>query len=284
MKPGIVISLQNTSFASVAFQGREEWCLERIARMGYRGIELAVRNPDQVDVRAVYRRATDLGLTVIALGTGQTYVDEQISLTDPHPRVRNLAVARLKSHIEVAAEISAQVIIGCVRGKSGKDLEQTQVCEWLMQGMAELSDFALRMNPRVYLTIEPLNRYETNLINTVSQAMDFIRCLDRQNLRILFDLFHANIEEKNVIQSLQEAMSRLSLMHIADSNRQAPGQGHINFLELLDLLRASRYEGFLSLEALPLPSPEACAEQFMTFFHNHVEIQESGEMKEKKLK
>jgi sugar phosphate isomerase/epimerase len=118
----------------------------------------------------------------------------------------------------------------------------------------------------VYLWIEPLNRYETNLINRIEEGIRLIEEVGSKNLGLLPDTFHMNIEERSIEDSLRKSIPYFRHVHIADSNRWAPGCGHLNFKSILETLREIGYQGFLSMEILPQPNPDEAAKLAMEFF------------------
>ena len=112
------------------------------------------------------------------------------------------------------------------------------------------------------LAVEPINRYETTLINNVAEGLALIDRVAAENLGLLFDTFHANIEEPSLQESLVAAGDRLFHVHVADSNRWHPGAGHVDFAGFLDALGSSVrpvYEGFISGEFLPQPDADTAA-------------------------
>ena len=101
-----------------------------------------------------------------------------------------------------------------------------------------------------------LNRYESHLVNTVAQALAVVEVADSPALGVLLDTYHMNIEEADLPGAIREAGSRLLLFHVADSNRRAPGRGHIPFPELLAALEGIGYRGPLIVECTaPGPDP-----------------------------
>jgi sugar phosphate isomerase/epimerase len=112
----------------------------------------------------------------------------------------------------------------------------------------------------VKLFLEPLNRYESSLVNTVSEGLELIKELGCENLELLIDTFHMNIEEQSLFGSIIKAMPHTGHVHFADSNRHAPGAGHIEFPDIVSLLSQIGYEGYISMEMLPLPSADKAAE------------------------
>lgn len=261
MKLSFVISTQPTQFQAIAFDPNFETNVARLAELGYAGIELGVRDPAKLDVANIKRILAKYKLVVPAIGTGQAFVEEHLSFTDPDATVRTQAIERVKTHIALASEFGALVIIGLIRGKMQPSVTRDQVHMWLVEAMHILAREAKAKGVR--LAIEPINRYETNLINTAPEALGLIDELGADNIGVLFDTFHANIEEPRIETGLRLCGARLFHVHIADSNRWYPGAGHTDFARILATLREMRYEGWVSAEILPKPSILMAAEQTM---------------------
>jgi sugar phosphate isomerase/epimerase len=131
----------------------------------------------------------------------------------------------------------------------------------LIEALKELSDF----NENVKLAIEPINRYETDIVNTVKSGLDLIEKIDRKNIGLLLDTFHMNIEEPSITESIKIAKSSLFHFHIADSNRWHPGAGHINFKEVLETLNNIGYDNYISAEIMPMPDPDTAAKNTIDY-------------------
>jgi sugar phosphate isomerase/epimerase len=169
-------------------------------------------------------------------------------------------VERIKDGILLAAQFPTSVNIGGTRGNltDDPDLRRRQR-GWFLETIRECADFAAPHGVR--LGIEPLNRYETNYLNTVAEALEFLEEVDRPNVGLLLDTFHMNIEEPSLEAAIDAAGDRLVNVHLADSNRRAPGFGHTNLGSVVSRLRAIGYDGCLSMEILRLPSAEEAAAQ-----------------------
>lgn len=256
MKCSIVLSTQPTTFEGVAYKGEWERHAERMAWLGYDGVELAVRDPRLLDITEMQSVLHSLRLGVPAIGTGQAYVEEGLSFTDPDEAVRRQAIERIQAHIDFARPLGAQVIIGLVRGRLREAVPCELAMEWLMAALAECAAYAA---PDVRLVLEPINRYETNLINTIAEGIELIHAIGMENIGLLFDTFHANIEEVSIEEAIRLAGSRLYHVHVADSNRWYPGAGHLDFAMVIATLRKIGYEGYLSVEAMPMPDADTCA-------------------------
>lgn len=267
MKKAFVISVQPTKFNAIALKSNLEENLLRISRLGYDGVELAVRNPEEIDVEKVVGLCKAYDLPIVAIGTGQAWGEEGLSLTDPLPETRKGAINRLKSHIQLASFNRSKVIIGLIRGMYQQDVSTQQTMEWLIEGILECVDFAKKY-PGVTLSIEPINRYETNMINTIQEGIDLLNLLKLEEVGLLVDTFHMNIEEADLLNSIKLAGGKINHVHFADSNRWAPGRGHIDFKSIVTQLHEINYSGFISAEILPKPFPDSCVEETLKYFRD----------------
>ncbi len=259
MRLSYVVSASATRFAAVG-QGRDPAeAMRSLAGLGFEGVELAIRDPSQVDVDRLASVAADLGLAVPAIGTGQAYLEDGLSLTAPDPVTRERTLARLLAHLDAARRLGALLIVGLVHGPVPPDLGREAAGERLLEGLGRLARAARDAGVRIVL--EPINRYESNWLNTVHEVIDLIGRLGADNVGVLPDTFHMNIEEASIPAALRLAGPRLWHVHVADSNRRAPGAGHLPWAEILSALRDLRYAGFVSAEILQHPTPEDAARQ-----------------------
>jgi 5-keto-L-gluconate epimerase len=259
MKLSIVLSLQPAHFEAVAFKGDLDRNLAKIAGWGYDGVELAIREPGAVEVEELATEVAAHGLRVPAIGTGQAWGEEHLSYSDPDLAVRRAAIERTKAHIPVAHRLDAVIIIGLLRGLVRPGVSQAQALGWVTVALAECCAEAARSGVRIAL--EPINRYETTLVNNVAEGLALIDRVGARNLGLLFDTFHANIEEPSIADSLLAAGGRLFHVHVADSNRRYPGAGHLDFAQILDVVARSGYAGFVSGEFMPRPDADTAAER-----------------------
>jgi sugar phosphate isomerase/epimerase len=176
-----------------------------------------------------------------------------LSLSHPHPDVRARTVKRVRGHIELAAEIGSAVTVGVLSGKLGDcgAEERRTRRTWALESLMELCRLARWVGVTVLL--EPLNRYECDYINRLSDVTAIAAEIGAPNLKLLADTFHMNIEEVDLAASLKAAGPILGHVHLADTNRQAPGHGHLDIAAVLAALNEIGYQGYLSFEVFPLP-------------------------------
>jgi sugar phosphate isomerase/epimerase len=246
-------------FAAVAFKGNFATNLARIAALGYQGVELAIRDPRLVDVEALAQALAAHGLGVPAIGTGQAWGEERLSFTSPETAVRRQAVERIMSHLPLAARFGALVIIGLIRGVTPTGQSQAQSMQWLIECLQECAAAAAQQGVR--LALEPVNRYETDLVHSADEGLALLERVGADNMGLLLDTFHMNIEEASIEDSIRRCGSRLYHFHVADSNRWYPGAGHLNFRAILRTLAEIGYAGWVSGEFLPLPDPATAAQE-----------------------
>jgi len=259
VKLSIVLSTHAAQFQAATFKGDLGANLAKIAGWGYDGVELAIRDPRLVDADELMRLATAKGLEIPAIGTGQAWGEEGLSYTDPDPDVRAAAIERTIAHLPLAAQAGAVIIIGLLRGIVKPGVGQEQAMEWLVDALRQACAAASKQGVRIAL--EPICRYETTLINNVAQGLDLVEQVGAENMGLLLDTFHMNIEEPVIEDSIRICGDRIFHFHVADSQRWYPGSGHVDFPSILDVLYSSGYEGYVSGEWLPEPDADTSAEK-----------------------
>ncbi|MHB1337117.1 MAG: TIM barrel protein [Candidatus Humimicrobiaceae bacterium] len=256
----VSLSPTKTKFGPLLFSGNLDEGLKNAKDLGYQGVELSLLDSKNIDQKWLLARLEKLNLKVFAIATGQSYINDGYSLFDAEESNRLNAVERLKGHIDVASKLSAMVIIGGVRGKL-TELVENKKAEEVKGELALIECLKYAEKKNVILLIEPINRYETNLINTLQEGIELIEKLSMDNLKLLPDTFHMNIEEKSIEESLIEAKQYIKYIHFADSNRWAPGSGHTNFESIISTLVKINYKNAIGIEIFPEPDDYLAAKQ-----------------------
>jgi sugar phosphate isomerase/epimerase len=167
----------------------------------------------------------------------------------------------MEAHIRLAAQFGSMVIVGLLRGRIRGDRAATDSrLDGALRGILPIA-----VRERVPILFEPINRYETDYLGTIDDVLAVIRRIGSPVLGVLADTFHMNIEEVSMDAALRRAGPRLHHIHAADSNRWAPGWGHLDFSSIVRTLREVGYDGYLSAEILPRPDPLSAARQAATF-------------------
>jgi sugar phosphate isomerase/epimerase len=256
MSFSIVVTTAESRFSAVAFRGDLADNLARVKRLGYQGVELSFRDPKTVDVAGLRVILEKNELPVVALATGRAWGEEGLSFTDRDPAVRRQTSVRVAEYLDLAHTLNAIVILGLIRGRIPDGVKPAMARRWARDAIRRAADKGARDGIR--LVIEPINRYETNFLHDIDETLAFLGEVNRENVGILADTFHMNIEDASISGSLRRAGRSLFHVHVADSNRWAPGCGHLDFSEVLRTLQTMRYSGYVSVECLPKPDPESC--------------------------
>jgi 5-keto-L-gluconate epimerase len=262
----IVLSTHPAQFEAVALRGDFESNIAKIAGWGYNGVELAIRDPDLININTLERVLSDHSLKVPAIGTGQAWGEERLAFTSPDKEVRNAAVRRIKRQIQLAHRLHALVIIGLIRGVTPTGQTHVQSMNYLTQCLHECLEAATGKG--VYLALEPLNRYETDIIHTSREGLELIHQVGSPNLGLVLDTFHMNIEEAIIEESIRTCGKHIFHFHVADSNRKYPGAGHLDFVSILKALASTGYSGWESGEFIPDPDPDTAAQRSINYLRN----------------
>ena len=263
MKLAVAIASENAAnSAFVVFRGLES-SIRKAAELGYDGIELALRDKDQVDIAGVKKMIKDYGLEIPVVSTGQVFAGLNLWFTSPDAAIRAKAVEIFKGLSEVAAEFGAMINMGRVRGfiAEGETVEVTE--QRFAQVAGEINEYARTLG--VTLILEPVNRYEINFINNLDEGVALLRKLNIPGMKLMPDVFHMNIEDVSIEGNLKKYIDDIAYIHFADSNRLAPGWGHLDFSVIVSALNEVGYKGWVSVEILPKPDPDRAAKQAIDY-------------------
>ncbi len=258
MKLGIAVAPPEAlPSAFVVFRDDLETSLRKARALGFDGVELALLHPGQIDPARIEALLKETGLEIPMISSGQVFAEGGLCFTHPDPPLRSRAVARIKGLIDQAERFRSMVNIGRVRGPITPGLPRADSEARFLEAMDEIARYAEPAG--VVIALEPVNRYEINFLNRVEEAVDLIDRLGRPNVKVMADVFHMNIEDRSIEGSLAEFAGRIAYVHVADSNRLAPGMGHLDFPGIMTALTGAGYDGYLTAEILPHPSPDEAA-------------------------
>lgn len=220
--------------------------LALLDELGYDGIEL--HRADSLD-----RGADDLLSLFQRHRVRPTTIDGVRKLLDPDPAERLASLTLLRQRLELCRKLDATaVLVVPIFGKAlVPDLSPWRTAVEVESALllAELTELvADTERTGSIVMLEPLNRYETHFVNTLDQGAEFCRRVNRPGIRIMADFFHMSIEEADIAESIRRSAPFIRYVHVADSNRQQPGRGHLDFRSGFRALKQAGYDGYLGVE------------------------------------
>jgi len=245
-----------------------EKTVKRLSRLGYDGISLK-GEPDQYNSKRVRDLVKRYKLEVASVDGIYPWPTKERDLSNPDERARERAVKYVNRCTDLAAAVGAPlvVVVPSPVGKTKSLATRQKEWEWAVESVRRVAEYALQKG--IEVAVEPINRYETHLLNNAEQALEFVKEVAVENTKIMLDCFHMNIEEADPAAAVRRAGRMLIHMHVADSNRQSVGRGHTDFKAIMRSLKEIGYERYLAMEPLPpLADPydaltkEVCPELF----------------------
>ncbi|QEG34300.1 sugar phosphate isomerase/epimerase family protein [Bythopirellula goksoeyrii] len=230
--------------------------LESLKAMGYDGVEVPLFQLDEAHSQSWGKRLDDFGLERTAV-TVRTAEDNPIS---PNAKIRAAGVAANKRTIDCCHALGVQVLCGPFHSAIGEFSGAGPTADewkWGVESMREVAEYAEQAN--VVLAPEAVNRFECYLANCMVDLSRFVTEVDHPSCKLLYDTFHANIEEKDPVQAIRTCAPHVGLVHISENDRSTPGQGNVCWDETFDTLREIGYDGWLVVEAFGLCLPRIAA-------------------------
>lgn len=263
---------------------RARQVFERAKAFGYDFVEILIFDPDDIDAAMTARLSEEYGIPVEATICGAPNADLSSDDLDVVKRGET-AIAR---GIEVARAMGATLLGGptysAVQRYRTSPSEAAR--ERITDSYARLADRAASAGIR--LGLEPLNRYESNFVNTLGQAADIVRKVGSPALFVHADLFHMNMEEEHLLTAVSDVADVLGYVHIAESNRGALGTGNTNWPNFFGALHEIGYDGAITFESfspvvlgeeltslialwrVQWTDPDAVARDGLTFMRDHI--------------
>ena len=179
-------------------------------------------------------------------------LDDTTDISSPDENIREQGIAFMQDNIDWAKRIGAGIIVGPVYAEIGRKRylsDEKRKDEWnrAAESLRQLGDYAAEKG--IIIALEPLNRFETDMINTAEQAVDMCDQVDSPSVKITLDTFHMNIEEKDLAAAIRASKKHLVHLHTCANDRGVPGEDHIQWLEIREALRDIDYEGYAVIES-----------------------------------
>ncbi len=219
-----------------------------VKKCGYNGIEYNFTEwPSEVDTTQINEILDKYNLEISAIGTRHMFLDYNLYLASPSQSIRRKAVAYIKECMKLANTLGAKVVQNGWAFQ-GEKLERKykDVWKFALQSLNELAEFTEEYD--VIDAIEVINHYESKLINTMKQGQTFLDEIKGGKFKLNIDTYHMNIEEGSIKESILSTSDSIGYVHIADSNRLAPGYGHFPFREFIDALNVIDYDSYIVME------------------------------------
>ncbi len=265
MKLSIVSGLKESKNNQEKILNKFSSLCDFLKPLNYDGIELSLLEPEKIEVLRLNEIKESYQLEIPALGTGGTYIRFGYSLGHHEEFMRKKAIERIEKYIEFARETKSKVIIGLIRGRYNFESSAKKEKLNIISSLKECCRLA--ENNDVILLFEPINQFEIDSYNTISESISLLEEIGSDHLKLLVDSFHTYLEEDPLYiwEYMQNKAHYVAHLHLADDNRRAPGTGHFDFKSFLNIFKNSGYNGFASIEAIMKPSFEEVAKESSEF-------------------
>jgi len=235
-----------------AYAWTSEWnnsqldLIDRAKRLGMDFIELPLMVLDKFDTKAISERLGNLDFDACT----STVLLNDTDITSPDASIRKKGVEYLKACVKATHDIGATNFSGVIYSQHIRQLDKRpgeQEYNWSAEALREVADYANALG--VVIGLEPVNRYETFLVNTCDQALMLKDMIGRDNIKIHLDAYHMNIEEKSFYEATKKAGSDLIHYHLCENDRGIPGTGLVNWDDIFKALAEINYDGYAALES-----------------------------------
>jgi D-psicose/D-tagatose/L-ribulose 3-epimerase len=220
----------------------------RAKQLGFEVLEIAVEDPDRITGSLLREAGEQAGMTFTVCGAFGP--DRDLSHDDP--AIRAIGIEYVKRCVDLAAELGAPHFVGPMYSAVGKTrlldpLERGAQRALAVESLKVVADYAAARDVR--LAIEPLNRFETDLVNTAEQVLELLDRVAADNVGVLLDTFHMNIDEKSLGDAIRLVGERLLQVHTCENDRGTPGTGHVPWGEVFEALADIDFGGPLVIES-----------------------------------
>ncbi len=250
------VAAPDSSVPLMGFAGPFETNLDFIRQAGYTGVELLVRNADELDISRLESSLSNSGLTAVSFGTSPMLAQDKLDLLSEIEEIQEVTFQRTLRMIELASRFQAPVGIGKLRGNLQEGTGRT--AERRNKIFLKLCEYCEKVEGSIVM--EPQKYDNVNNLNTIDESLEWLRQINSKRLKLLVDTFHMDLTEKNQFDSIRRAARQIGFVHLSDTDRKAPGCGNIDFRAVLKAFSDIHYGGFLSMEIKQSPSSKEAAE------------------------
>ena len=240
-----------------AYQGLLAESFRALAELGYDGVEFMTLNPSVLSVEEIKRLEEAYGLKVVLVCTGEIFGQLGLSYTDPDAERRAEALRRTKEIIDFAAALNAKINIGRIRGQYRRELTKEETETYAVEAFRTIADYAAQKG--VDIPLESGTIMQTNFLNTLAEAAAMVDRVDRSNFRLMMDVFHLNLEEKDLFAAIRRYSDYNIHVHLADNNRRYPGHCGLDFEKILRTFHETGYDGAFTTEIYQIPDMKGAA-------------------------
>ncbi|MHA2393160.1 MAG: sugar phosphate isomerase/epimerase family protein [Promethearchaeota archaeon] len=222
------------------------YIIDRVKYLGLDFIEIPLMVLEDFDSKAVFERLNKIGIDVVT----STVLFEETDITSDNPQDRANGVEYLKDCVKATHDVGGISLSGVIysqHNKSTRDQPTNQTWEYSARCLKEVARYAKTLG--VTIGLEPVNRYESYLINTCEQALKLLDMIREDNIRIHLDTYHMNIEEKSFYKATKLAGDKLIHYHLCENDRGIPGTGLVDWDGIFKALAEIDYQGYAALES-----------------------------------
>ncbi|MFN4147167.1 MAG: sugar phosphate isomerase/epimerase family protein [Runella sp.] len=228
--------------------------LDLIKEIGFEGVEVPIFNTDPKFWESWRKKLDALKLHRVC----DTFCGSDTNLISPDASVRSYALHHLKQCVDCAVVLGASKLMGPYHSALGVFTGQPATSEewkWGVEGIQHLAEYAQQHG--IELGLEYLNRFELYLTSCADELARFVDEVNHPNCKVMFDTFHANIEEKNIGDAIRLLGSRITFIQLSENDRSTPGKGNVDWQGVFQAIEDIGYDGWLSIEAFSPKLPAA---------------------------
>ena len=233
-----------------------------LSKIGYEGAELMVRKPSPGLAEETKRLCAKYGMAVAAVGLTPAVKEDRLFLSSPDPAIRAAALERARDVIRFAAELGAPFCIGSFRGHISEGADSLLNAHAAFKKISEQCAAA-----GIPLLVEPQGLSNSNYMNTFDGAQRFKKEAGIENMKFIFDMFHAEANEEYLFGAIVKNAADFGLVHCSAEKRLPPGSGAMPCRQIIRALAAAGYDGWYSTEIKQEPDQETAARRAFDFLH-----------------